>query len=179
MPKTSAPITKRPEPTKGKEVLSMRQELFVLEYLKDFNGAAAAARAGYSPKTSNIRAMELLKVPAVKARVKREQAKIAKAVLTDAEEITRELKYVAFSNIQDYIEQGNEIVDISTISRKKAAAVKMIKKTVTTFEGGTKTTIQIELHDKLGAIDKFGRHVGYFQSDNDQKKPVIRIGFEE
>lgn len=45
--------------------LSKRQELFVLEYGIDHNGAAAAKRAGYSPKRTKQQAWRLLQMPTV------------------------------------------------------------------------------------------------------------------
>jgi hypothetical protein len=45
--------------------LTPKQERFVSEYLKDLNGAAAAVRAGYSPKTADRQAYALLRKPEI------------------------------------------------------------------------------------------------------------------
>ncbi len=45
--------------------MSPKQQAFVREYLVDHNGAAAAIRAGYSPKTSKQKAHQLTKKLAV------------------------------------------------------------------------------------------------------------------
>jgi Terminase small subunit len=56
---------------------------FVQEYLIDRNGAAAAVRAGYSPRTARQQAYELLTRPDVAEAVRQGEAEIAaKAQLT-------------------------------------------------------------------------------------------------
>lgn len=47
--------------SQSKKLTSKLMQLFVLEYIKDFNGAAAAVRAGYSANAANKKAYELLK----------------------------------------------------------------------------------------------------------------------
>jgi len=49
--------------------LTPKQEQFCLEYIVDLNGTQAAIRAGYSEKTANEQASQLLTKPAVKRRV--------------------------------------------------------------------------------------------------------------
>jgi phage terminase small subunit len=49
--------------------LSPRQKKFCREYIKDFNGAQAATRAGYSEKTGRIQASQLLTNPNIQAYV--------------------------------------------------------------------------------------------------------------
>ena len=53
--------------------LTPKQELFVHEYLKDQNGAQAAIRAGYSPKTAKVTAFQLLKHPHISLLLQRQQ----------------------------------------------------------------------------------------------------------
>ncbi len=45
--------------------LTPRQQRFVEEYLAVLNGAEAARRAGYSPRSAKVRACRLMKKPAV------------------------------------------------------------------------------------------------------------------
>lgn len=49
--------------------LNLRKKIFVLEYVKDFNGTQAAIRAGYSAKTANEQAARLLVNVSVKAAI--------------------------------------------------------------------------------------------------------------
>ena len=58
--------------------VNARQTRFVQEYLIDRNGAAAAVRAGYSPRTARQIAYELLTVPDIAAAVRAGEAQIAR-----------------------------------------------------------------------------------------------------
>jgi phage terminase small subunit len=58
--------------------VNARRTRFVQEYLIDRNGAAAAVRAGYSPRTARQIAYELLTVPDIAAAVREGEAQIAR-----------------------------------------------------------------------------------------------------
>jgi phage terminase small subunit len=47
--------------------LNRRQTQFIAEYLVDFNGKQAAIRSGYSPRSAEVTASQLLSHPKVKA----------------------------------------------------------------------------------------------------------------
>lgn len=68
---------------KNKDGLTPRQARFVEEYLIDFNGAAAARRAGY--KTERLAAHKLLRKPAVAKAVSEGRARIAEKTELSAE----------------------------------------------------------------------------------------------
>ena len=57
--------------------MNARQTRFVQEYLVDRNGAAAAIRAGYSPRTARQIAYEILTRPDVAEAVGQGEAKLA------------------------------------------------------------------------------------------------------
>lgn len=61
----------------SERALNPKQERFVREYLVDMNGTQAAIRAGYSPKTANVQASDLLAKPNIRAEVTKFQAKLA------------------------------------------------------------------------------------------------------
>ena len=66
-------------------MITAKQQRFVEEYLADFNGTAAAVRAGYSPRSSRVIAQETLLKPAVQARIREKQGDDANRL-----QITRE-----------------------------------------------------------------------------------------
>jgi phage terminase small subunit len=76
-------------------MLSPKREAFCLEYIKDRNGTQAAIRAGYSQKTANEQAAELLAIPSVRARVEELSQALAKRALITAEEVLEGLKQEA------------------------------------------------------------------------------------
>lgn len=57
--------------------LTPKQEAFVREYLIDLNGTQAAIRAGYSPKTANEQAAQLLAKLSISEAVRAAQAERA------------------------------------------------------------------------------------------------------
>ena len=71
--------------------LSDKQNRFVQEYMIDLNGAQAAIRAGYSPKTAAEQASRLLTKVNVQEAIKIEQAKISAKSTIDKEEIIKRL----------------------------------------------------------------------------------------
>lgn len=64
--------------------LTAKQSRFVDEYMVDMNGAAAAVRCGYSPRTSRAIACELLTKPDIQAELQARGAELAREL-----EITR------------------------------------------------------------------------------------------
>jgi phage terminase small subunit len=67
--------------------LTPRQKAFVKEYLKDLNGAQAAIRSGYSPKTARHQAQRLLTKAHVARAVQDGMTRRAKKVDLTAENI--------------------------------------------------------------------------------------------
>jgi len=166
------------------EGFSNRMEQFCREYLIDFNATQAAIRAGYSIDTAYSIGSENLKKPDIIQRLAELRKEIDERNDDLSQKIIDELKKVGFANIQDFINPGNEPKDFTQIDREQASAIAGIKKSVTEFgddqAGGTKTTVEFKLHDKLTAIEKLGRYVGLFEKDNNQKSPrVIRVIDEE
>ena len=71
--------------------LTVKQADFVLEYLKDGVGAAAARRAGYAPKNARGTATYLLTLPHVQASLNRRMKKRLDKVECDAEWVLKRL----------------------------------------------------------------------------------------
>lgn len=163
--------------------LSPKQIRFCEEYLVDLNGTQAAIRAGYSANSANEQASQLLAKLNIQQYVSELQKKLSEKTGATVERVINELIKLGFSNIQDYIEEGNAIKDISGIPRDIAASVKSVKKSVTEWgsgeDAGTKTVVSFELYDKLTALEKLGRHLGVFEADNKQKSATITVNIDD
>lgn len=88
------------------ERLTAKQRLFVNEYLVDLNGTQAAIRAGYSEKTANVIASEVLAKPYIQSEIER--------LVQERERRTKLTADFVLSTIQETIErckQGEEITD--------------------------------------------------------------------
>jgi phage terminase small subunit len=86
--------------------LNPQQELFCLEYLKDFNATAAAKRAKYSEKTSRAIGSKLLTNVDIQLRLHALTKEVFDEAKEDIKAIVQELKMIAFSDIKDVISWG-------------------------------------------------------------------------
>ena len=184
--------------------LSPKRIAFVEEYLRTFNAADAARRAGYSERTCRSIGKELLTIPyiqdAIKARLK------DKAMTTD--EVLTRLADQARSNIGAFFriaerwtlnpapseEVVNESIEFDDkghqFTRYKVRAVVLdvdklldphysylVKKFADTPRNG----LSIELHDAQSALALIGRNLGMFKdrvevTGKDGSPLVIAIG---
>lgn len=146
-----------------------RRQIFVAEYLKDLNGAAAAIRAGYEKRSASVRAARLLARPDVQAQVK--SAMDARAARTEitADKVLRELAKIGFANMADYMragQDGDPVLDFSAVDRDKAAA--LVEVTVEDFkdargeESRDVRRVKFKLADKRAALVDLGKHLGLF-----------------
>ena len=95
--------------------LTMKQKVFVQEYIVDFNAAAAARRAGYSLKTAEVIANQLLNKTLVKSAIEKELKKRNWRTEITAEEIIKdliEMKNVCLQRVYVTDEKGNKVMDI-------------------------------------------------------------------
>lgn len=79
--------------------LTMKQEKFCVEFVKDFNAAAAARRAGYSEKTAYNIGWENIRKPEIKSLI----ADLLKELSMKPEEIKKRLSDIARGDMGDYI----------------------------------------------------------------------------
>lgn len=163
--------------------LTPKQEKFCNEYLIDLNATGAAKRAGYSEETAYSIGWENLKKPEIQNRLTELRNKLGNNGEL-AQQVINELKKIGFSNVQDFIDDNNTIIDLKKIEAHKAAAVASIKKSITTFgdgEGneGEKQTVEFKLWDKISALEKLCKHLGIFEADNRQKSAVINVNLTD
>ena len=105
--------------------LTPKQELFVREYLIDFNATQAAIRAGYSPRTAKVIGCENLTKPDIEARIAELKQKRAEKLELTADHFAQRLERIAAAAAQTAVE-AQEQADGSTLDRlvsKEAADV--------------------------------------------------------
>ena len=145
------------------ESLTDRQKLFCMYYTGEckFNGAKAAEMAGYEQKNAASYAVYLLKNPNISQFIDSCKKDLGLRIGVTAEMIAREYAKIAFSNIQDFVQEGNEVSDVTTIDRGIASAVHSVKRTKTTFgEDGEKEVVEIKLHDKISGLKNLSQMIG-------------------
>ena len=146
-----------------------KRAAFCLEYIVDFNGAAAARRAGYSAKTANRAATVLLSNADIQAQIRRLMAARTERVEVTADRVVDELAAIGFANVLDYIRvdgEGSVAVDLSATTRAQAAAIKDVSsETLMQGQGDDARPIlksNLKLTDKIPALTLLGKHVGLF-----------------
>lgn len=152
--------------------LSYKQQRFVAEYLKDFNGSQAAIRAGYSERSSRSTASELLTNPNVSAAIK--------AHIMSADEVAMRLTDIARGDIADLmtITPSGFVVDLTGNNERginpKTKLIRKIKQKVTTVlakeqSGEDKEIIEteIELYSAHDALRDIGRYHKMFTDSVD------------
>lgn len=155
-----------------KKVMNERQKIFCKEYMIDMNATKAAARAGYSERTSNEAGARLMNAPTVKAEIKRLQNKVSEKLSIKAEHIISELAKIGFSDIKNYYDNSDEKTkNITKLDNDLTAAVSSLKTIKTIVNGVTTIQKEFKLHDKITALISLGKHLGIFEKNNKQKTP--------
>jgi phage terminase small subunit len=150
----------------------------VREYVIDFNGERAAARAGYSAHTANEQASGLLTRPSVIAAINELRDKQAQRMLVSAENVLDELAIVGFSDIRAYWPEPGERLDITRLDRRLTAAIAQIDIDETLIpgeDGGPPQLLRrrtkLKLHNKVTALEKLALHLGLF--DHAEKDSLV------
>ena len=141
--------------------MTQKQQQFIIEYLKDFNGTQAAIRAGYSPKTAQVQSAKLLSKGKVAAAVAQQtQARLEKADLT-AERTLEEMRRLAFANVQDLFDAAGNLRPIHTLTREQAACIaslEVIVKNAAAGDGHQDIVHKVKVWDKPRTLELLGKH---------------------
>ena len=98
--------------------LTIKQLRWIDEYLIDFNGAAAAVRAGYSSKSARSIAHENLTKPYIQAVLQARQASMAKELQITCQGVIR--------GLLDAVELGREINNPASMISGLSTIAKML-----------------------------------------------------
>ena len=149
-----------------------RMKKFVDEYLIDFNATQAAIRAGYSESTANEQGSQLLARPDIRELVAEGQKEVMARTQTFQDSAVDELKIVGFSDLADFLTvKADGIVEqkpFDELTKEQTKCIKKIKQVVRSTHAADGSllhqtaTLEIELHDKLKALELLGRHLGMF-----------------
>lgn len=142
-------------------------EKFAQEYCKSFNKKDAAVAAGYSPNPESAYTMgnELYNRPVIRQRIKDILAQRRKEYDITVDRILLELGRVAFADMTEIIQDFNgrilSLKSLDEIPKRLRPAIKKVSQ--------NQFGVNIEFHDKLEAIEKLAKHLGFYELDNKQK----------
>ena len=149
--------------------LTLKQQIFVREYLKNPNASQAALVAGYSKKTAPWIGQALLQKGYIIEALGNISAKVEDKLAISVERVLAEYAKLGFVNMADFIEvqrDGTAYCDLSRLTRDQAAAIQEIN-TEEYVEGKGEDSrpvrkVKIKLHDKKGSLDSIARHLQMF-----------------
>ena len=159
--------------------LTDKQKRFCDEYLIDGNATQAAIRAGYSPKTANEQGARLLANVSISEYIRARQKKTADKLSLTHERLAEEYARVAFSDVRRLYNEDGSLKDPKDWDDDMAAAVAGVE-TIEERDPKTKQltgyTRKVKLWSKSAAMADVGKHLGFFEKDNEQKKAIDLSG---
>lgn len=147
-------------------VLSKRQQSFVLEYLVDFNMAAAAVRCGYKGQWPERWGLDQMHVPEVAAAVKKGKELLAQfldGLGIDKFTLLRKWTEIATADIRDFVEftetkiGDKTYTDFVVRDLSKLPSSYPIKKLSRTSNKDGEPRITIELESKVEALSNLSK----------------------
>ncbi|MFC1512176.1 terminase small subunit [Candidatus Latescibacterota bacterium] len=148
--------------TRDENGLTCKQRAFCEEYVKDFNGAQSAVRAGYAEKSANRAATRLLSLDHVQSYIDELLEEIADRNDVQVDEIVQELKRIGFAKIDEFTDlKGDELTlkQYEKLTPDQLACIAEISKHETN-QGAV--TVRFKLYDKMKALEMLGRYKGMF-----------------
>lgn len=144
-------------------MLTPKQERFCQEYIIDLNATQAAIRAGYSKNGANVTASKLLSNTNIASRVRELNEKVSAKL-----EITAEYVLAGLKEVAERCLQRAPVMEWDPEAKAKVQATTVDGEGIWTFDsqGGNR------------AFELLGKHVGLFEKDNDQKKPIINVNVD-
>ena len=147
--------------------MTKKQKRFVEEYLIDLNATQAAIRAGYSPATAKEIGCENLTKPNISEAIAKAMAERSRRTGVNQDRVLQELAKIAFAKITDAVDLKTATVR-EDASEDDLACIQSIK--IKPNEFGTER--EIKMYDKRSASVDLGKHLGLFNSDKEQEKPI-------
>ncbi len=152
--------------------LTLKQERFVQEFLKDLNRTQAAIRAGYSPASARVIAQETLLNPAVQEAIQEALEKRAERCRIDGDQVLQELAKVAFANPRNVAKWSARTIEVRNsedLDENTAAAVQEI----TQYHTKKGSYVKVKLYDKLPALIALARHLNLLNPEfRKMERPV-------
>jgi hypothetical protein len=163
--------------------LTPKERRFVLEYVGDGNGAAAARAAGYAPGSAKVTASRLLTKANVQALVAIEREKLEAATRLDKANAIRKLESLFFEPIPvltDYYVGGDLNGPLrSDLTRAEACrvqSVKVVKRNLTAGDKRTDWVLEVKLFNlrqvQAGLAELVFKHLNLLEKAVDERPPV-------
>ena len=159
-----------------KNQLTPKQKRFCDEYLIDLNATQAAIRAGYSKKTADTIAGQLLDKTWVSAYIQLKIKEREKRTEITQDKVLQELARIGFADIKDFVafrtektqvavdDEGKPVIGYDVVIDVKDSD-RVDGHCISEIGRGKDGSFKFKLHDKIAALDKMGKHLGVFKED--------------
>ena len=138
------------------------------------NATRAALRAGYSASTALNG--QLMQLPKIRCYLQQRTGEVSRKARINQEMVLAELGKIAFSNMRNYYHSDGSLKGVHELTDDEAAALWCLK--VTDGESGQSAFIR--LNNKLSALEKIARHLGFYQAEaaEEREKEYVVIDKE-
>lgn len=150
--------------------LTQKQNLFCIEYLKDFNVAQSALRAGYSPKTARQTGHENLTKPNISEKIRQIKAESLDNAKIDLQRVLNELGRIAFCSIRGCIDASKSGIVFHGAKDIPDDLWPCISE-IAQLPGGR---VKIKLYSKTRALDSLLRYFSDNPGKADNEKKIIK-----
>lgn len=156
---------------------------FADKFFETLNGSKSAIYAGFAEASARQEASRLLDRDDVQSYLQELRDAASEKTGITAARVLEEIGRLAFSDIRNYYKGDNQLIPVTDLDDDAAAALASVK----TFEEFTPdgdpigTSKEIKLYDKLAGLEKLAKHLGLYEKDNSQSRPVnnVNIGKEQ
>lgn len=143
--------------------MTPKQERFIAEYLIDLNATQAAIRAGYSKKTANEQGARLLANASVAAAVAAGQREQHGRLQLTADEGREQNAFIARLDPAEMFDEHGAVLPVPKMPRHVRCALrslKVVRRHLTSGNGVTDATLEVQFWDKGAAIEREYKHFG-------------------
>lgn len=154
---------------------------FLDKYFETLNATQSAIYAGFSEKTANVQACQMLAIEENQEYLQKLRDKLSHKHGVTQDKIIAEYAKIAFFDIRDIYDVDGGLIHVKQLDDKSAGAISSIKSTEEWGEDdeGNKIIIgtnkEIKIFDKIRALQDLGKHLGLFEKDNNQKKQSAQV----
>lgn len=146
----------------------VQRELFIEEYLIDFDSERAALAVGIQGSRQSLKNLD--KNPSIRADIKARYEQRYGELGPRAFRLTNELTKLAFSDIRSLFDENGNLLPVSSLPNHIAACVSsvdVVKRVIYSKDGQDEVeyTHKIRLHDKVKAIQALQKQLGLIAPD--------------
>lgn len=159
-------------------MMTPKKQLFVDAYLVEPNATKAAIAAGYAEKTARQAGSRLLTDSDIRAALALANEKRAEKAGVSAARVIAELAKIGFADIRKLVRWRSNVTVMGADPDTDEPVMNVCNEVVLTdshqvdddtagaiaeISQSKDGALKVKLHDKLGALEKLGKHLGLFQ----------------